>query len=134
MLRCAAFLLVLLSACTTTRELTPADADAAVIQRLDVDRAWRVLEGEALRGFVVRFADPKLPRRCSYSVRNELQQELGTIDEHGRAWRFVPHQREPDWVATSTLARGAAAILRADGDLKLEPVDVATLRAEAAAR
>lgn len=134
MFRCAAFLLVLLAACTTTRELTPVGADAAVIQRLDVDRAWRVLEGNALRGFIVRFADPKLPQRCSYSVRNELQQELGTIDEHGRAWRFVPHQREPDWVTTSTLARGAAAILRAGGEVKLEPVDVAILRAEADAR
>ena len=44
-------------------------------------------------------------------MRNPWQQELGTIDAQGRAWRFVPHEREARWVGTGTLAEGARAIL-----------------------
>ena len=33
------------------------------------------------------------------------------IDAHGRAYRYMPHQREPAWVGTGTIAQGAGAIL-----------------------
>ena len=121
------------AACTTTHELSTINADKAVVQRLDPDRAWRVLEGETLRGFVVRFVDRQIASRCTYSVRNELQQELGTIDELGRAWRYIPHQREAQWVCTSTLTRDAAELLGAGRDAHLEEVSMDLLRAPAAA-
>jgi hypothetical protein len=126
-------LLSLEAACTTTHELSTVNADKAVVQRLDPAQAWRVMDGEALRGFVVRFVDPKLATRCSYSVRNELQQELGTIDELGRAWRFIPHQREAQWVCTSTLIKGSAELLGASPKAHLEEVSMESLRAAPAA-
>ena len=114
--------------CTTTRESVLVNADGALVQRLDPQCAWRVLEGGLSRGFVVRFVDRTTPTRCSYSVRNELQQELGLIDELGRAWRFVPHQREAEWVGTSTLSKGAAQLLGAGPGACLEEVDLELLR------
>lgn len=121
-------------ACTTTRELEPVNVDTAVVQRLDPERAWRVIEGGTLRGYVVRFVDRKVATRCSYSVRNELQQELGTIDELGRAWRFVPHQREASFVCTSTLTRGVSELLRTGPATKLEEVELDLLRTPSDAR
>lgn len=110
------------------------NVDKAVVQRLDPERAWRVIEDGNLRGYVVRFVDRKLATRCSYSVRNELQQELGTIDELGRAWRFVPHQREASFVCTSTLTRGASELLRTGPATKLEEVELDLLRTPPQAR
>ncbi len=124
----------LAGACTTTHEMSTINADMAVVQRLEPDHAWRVIDGDKLRGFVVRFVDSKLATRCSYSVRNELQQELGTIDELGRAWRFIPHEREAQWVCTSTLTRGAARLLDAGTDTHLEEVSMDLLRAAVDAR
>ncbi len=115
-------------ACTTVIETEPINADEAVVQRLDPERAWRVVDNGTLRGYVVRFVDRKVATRCSYSVRNELQQELGTIDELGRAWRFVPHQREASFVCTSTLTRGAAELLRTGPATALEEVALDLLR------
>ena len=117
-------------ACTSAREEAPINADTALVQRLDPQRAWRVLDSGQTVGFVVRFADPALPTRCSYSVRNTLHQELGTIDELGRAWRFVPHQREAVWVVTSTLSVGSARILGASESASLVPVDIDELRGQ----
>ncbi|MEO6708526.1 MAG: hypothetical protein ABI054_10430 [Planctomycetota bacterium] len=116
------------ASCTSTHELATINADKAVVQRLDPDCAWRVLDGGTLRGYVVRFVDPAIATRCSYSVRNELQQDLGTIDELGRAWRFVPHQREAQWICTSTLTRGAAELLGASPQANLEEVSLELLR------
>ncbi|HUR27559.1 MAG TPA: hypothetical protein VM509_05185 [Planctomycetota bacterium] len=117
------------ASCTTTHELSTVNAETAIVQRLDPEKAWRVLDGGNLRGFVVCFADPKRPGRRTYSVRNELHQELGTIDELGRAWRFVPHQREAQWVCTSTLVHGATALLEAGSGALLEEVALDVLRA-----
>lgn len=122
-----ACLVAALGACTTSSEMQPINADEAVVQELHPDRAWRVVEGGSLRGYVVRFADANQPGRCCFSVRNELQQELGSIDELGRVWRFVPHQREAQWVCTSTLTRGAARLLGTGEASLLEPVELDSL-------
>jgi hypothetical protein len=55
--------------------------------------------------------DPSAPAHHYYSVRNALEQELGSIDAQGRAWRFEVHQRDAHLVATGTLLDGARAIL-----------------------
>ena len=59
-----------------------------------------------------------------YSVRNAYHQELGSLDEHGRAWRFVPHQREAEWVGTGTLVEGARKILELGPGADLEEVEL----------
>lgn len=118
-------------ACTSSREDAPVNADTALVQRLHPQRAWRVLDGGQIVGFVICFVDPRLATRCSYSVRNTLHQELGTIDELGRAWRFVPHQREAEWVTTSTVTLGSARILGASESASLEVVDLDELRRQA---
>lgn len=111
-------LCVLFTGCETSRETTPAGIDLAVARAMQPVRAWRASAGGRALGTVVLYeasVDPDAPTGRYYSVRNGFQQELGTIDAQGRAWRFVPHQREAVWVATGTLAAGVAAILDEDG-------------------
>jgi hypothetical protein len=105
--------LLALVSCESTTDTAPAGFSRAIVSSAEPVRAWRVVaEGREL-GAVVQFdASPGSAGRY-YSVRNPWQQELGTIDAQGRAWRFVPHEREARWVATGTLAEGAAAILEA---------------------
>jgi hypothetical protein len=121
-------LCTLSSACTTTREQIPVNAESAVVQRLRPERAWRVVDADQTIGFVVSFVDPARSTRCSYSVRNPLHQELGTIDELGRTWRFLPHQRDAEWVCTTTLRDGTARLLGASAGACLEEVGLDELR------
>jgi hypothetical protein len=58
-------------------------------------------------------------RRSFYSVRNELDQAIGLIDVHGRAYRFRPHQAEAEWLGTGTVLEGAQRILGSDGPCEL---------------
>ena len=83
-----------------------ATGGTALIVRSEALRAWKVVENDEDLGSVVLYARPEeehQPRRQFYAVRNPHGQELGTIDGLGRAWHFVPHQREPDWVTTGTV-------------------------------
>jgi len=90
--------------------MAPAGFSRAIVSSAEPVRAWKIVaEGREL-GAVVQF-DGSGGEGRYYSVRNPWQQELGTIDAQGRAWRFVPHEREARWVATGTLAVGARAIL-----------------------
>ena len=106
---------VLAGSCETTRETSAAGTHLAVVQAAEPARAWRVLAGDRELGSVVMYAagETEGPTGRFYSVRNPWQQELGTVDALGRAFRFVPHEREARWVATGTLAECAAAILAA---------------------
>lgn len=105
-----------LPGCRVAREPAPARIDQARPIQLVAQRRWRVEDQGHLLGFVLEFESaPEHDRpagRC-FSVRNELEQELGLIDGLGRAWRHQLHEREPVWVATGTLLEGALAILRA---------------------
>ena len=107
---------LMLSGCETTSETNPAGLHMAVVTSQHPVRAWKVVEDGRELGAVVQYdaADnPDAPTGRFYSVRNPWQQELGTIDAQGRAWRFVPHEREARWVGTGTLVEGAGAILSA---------------------
>lgn len=113
-----AVLCALYAGCETTREAAPAGIELAVARAMQPVRAWRASAGGRALGTVVLYEsrdEPEGPTGRYYSVRNGYQQELGTIDAQGRAWRFVPHEREARWVATGTLAEGVAAILDGDG-------------------
>lgn len=77
-------------------------------------RAWNVMSASGPVGVVVHFQAPGNKQEGFYSVRNQWSQDLGMIDQLGRAWAFKPHEREADWIGTGTLAAGAARILGED--------------------
>jgi len=109
-------------ACRTTVAEAPAGIAAAQPLVLEPQRQWRLLDGDRCVGVVVCFAtrvDALNPARHYYSVRNELHQELGTIDAHGRAWRFEPHQSAPRFLGTGALLDGARAVLGASSHAQL---------------
>ncbi len=120
----------LLGSCETTTETDPAGLHLAVVKATHPVRAWEVREGGRVVGTVVQYdeaEDPEAPAGRFYSVRNPWQQELGTVDAMGRAWRFVPHEREARWVSTGTLAEGAGAILDASVPIELVEVPIEAL-------
>lgn len=107
-----------LAGCRTAVHEQPVGVDQAKPIVLEARRLWRLVDGGQVLGVVVRFetADgAQDPTRHYYSVRNALQQELGTIDGHGRAWRFEPHEREPRFVGTGKLLDGVRQILGVAG-------------------
>lgn len=111
-----------LVACRVAREESPAGIAQARPIPLSVQRTWRVEQQGVLLGYVVELESARegdRPVGRCFSVRNELQQELGLIDGLGRAWRFELHQREPRWVATGTVLEGARAILGVETEATL---------------
>lgn len=83
------------------------DAEVSLLQ---ATRAWEVVEGGRVVGNVVEFEE-RVGEYRFFSVRNTLQQELGLVDIHGRAWRYRAHVEEPEWLCTGTILDGASAIL-----------------------
>lgn len=128
----ALVLLAALPACVVTEERDQAMASGgnAVITRTEAVRAWIVMDGNESVGTVVMYAKAENlddPTQQFYSVRNSLHQELGTVDGLGRAWRFVPHQRDPDWTTSGSVVQGARAILGAGSDAELVEVSLEEL-------
>jgi hypothetical protein len=120
---------VALAACTSTQVEQPIGIELNQPVHTEPVRAWRLVASDTTLGYVVQFADPADagPERQFFSVRNPWQQELGTIDRFGRAWRFVPHAAEPEWLSTGTVLAGAAAILSAPAAAVLEDVPLSVL-------
>jgi hypothetical protein len=87
-------------------------------------RVWEVLDDGQLLGYVTRQESPEAPDRAIYSVRNEWDQEVGMVDVLGRAWRYVPHAEEADWLGTGTLVEGAGKLLHARGEPLLVELDL----------
>lgn len=108
-----ALLVVGASACRTTKTSTPPGLADAVVLRSHAVRAWDVIDGAQRAGSIVRFEEPGAEGRAWYSVRNVYAQELGIVDVEGRAWRYRPHQREPEWLGSGTVLAGAVRILSA---------------------
>lgn len=128
----AVTVLLALAACTTHEQREPADLSNVYVEHSEAVRAWRVLEGPNMLGFVVQFADPEDPddqSRRFFSVRNPFQQELGMIDGLGRVWRFQPHQREAQLLGSGTVAEGARRILGASDSATLFEAPLSDLRA-----
>ena len=106
---------LLAGGCIVSERRGPLDSEStAVIRRGVPSRAWRVMAGEREVGCVVFFESTAWPEDSLYVVRNPWQQDLGVIDSKGRAYRYVPHLEEPQWVGTGTVAEGAARVLHAD--------------------
>ena len=74
-------------------------------------RVWEIYSGDELAGRIVLFQAQGAARDSVYTVRNPWQQDIGLIDGLGRAYRYVPHQREPSWVGSGTVAQGVERIL-----------------------
>jgi hypothetical protein len=89
-------------------------------------RAWELVQDGKVLGTLVEFEELYGGRRF-FSVRNADQQELGLVDEHGRAWRFVPHARDSEWLGSGTIFEGARRILGTSRKLAVFEVDLETL-------
>lgn len=112
--------------CETTTHSVPVLGDFN-IAHTSATRGWLVLEEGEVIGELVRF-DEAEGGRFFYSVRNSLHQEFGLIDEAGRAYRFKPHQAEPDWVGTGAVLAGVRQILGSNEASELREVDIAELK------
>ena len=116
--------------CRTTVDVAPPGVDSREVLQGVPHRAWLLLDGDAILGTVVQFADPRWPQdpgRHFYSVRNPWQQEMGHVDAFGRTWRFVPHAAEPVWLCTTTLLDGVQRVLEAPASARLHEVPPASL-------
>lgn len=120
-----------LAACKTQKTEEPAGSSLHQIEKLTAVRAWNVLEAGGRVGSIVLYADPEAPNDASkhyFSVRNTFQQELGSLDGLGRAWKFSPHQREARSIGSGTVLDGARKILGLGPDCELVEVELAALR------
>ena len=130
LLLCATSLAALGACRTTTSESLPGPKHLEITRTLAV-RAWELWEEGRLLGTIVRFEDPGDPRKAFLSVRNRERQELGIVDVEGRAWRYRPHQREPEWLGTGTVLAGARRILGAGEGARMIEVGVEKLKSPA---
>lgn len=114
-----------------TEQIAPPEQNQPVI---GVNEAsWRVTSDGELVGFVRRYAtrpdDQAAPGEAGvgpwFAVQNPWSQELGMIDELGRAWRLRPHRSGPEWVGTGTIVDGVAEVLDLSGEIFLEPLESA---------
>lgn len=87
-----------------------------------LQKTWEVRSGLELHGFVARYASQDVPPRTYFLVQNRERQDLGLIDSFGRAWRYLAHERESEWVTTGTVLQGARAILSAGPEATLVEV------------
>ncbi len=75
-------------------------------------RTWEILDGEGeVIGLLVFFEVRGSPADSIYMVRNVWHQDLGLIDAHGRAFRYLLHHREPAWIGCGTVLEGVGRIL-----------------------
>ena len=125
----AALLALGLEACETSHSTRIVPPGVALVTKTEATRCWLVIEAGERRGWVVQFEDPQDAEREYFSVRNLHHQELGTLDDLGRAWRFVPHGREAEWIGTGTVLEGARGILDLGSEVELEEVPLSELRA-----
>ena len=115
----------LLGSCITRTTSKP-DFGHAEARQADPVGAWRVLEGGQVRGYVVRFVEERGSQVVLTSVRNVHNQDMGWIDDEGRAWRYRLHG-DPDWVGTGSVLQGTRWILGLDVGAELEPTDIKDL-------
>ncbi len=101
-----------LGSCISTTRSQPVGIDRAVITSIPVSRAWIVQQNGQTLGSVVRYSERGSDGRFLYVVRNLWDQDLGVVDEGGRAWRRVPHE-EDRWIGTGTVVQGVQQILDA---------------------
>lgn len=107
------------TACITTETRGSFVPQPASIKRNEPVQAWNALSNEIVLGIVIHYANADAAEDSVFVVRNVWQQDLGFVDGLGRAWRFQPHEREPAWVGSGTLAQGVERILCAPASCTL---------------
>jgi hypothetical protein len=118
--------------CRSETTSSPVHLDAAVVSHARAVSAWEVWDDKRCVGSVVRYDDVDRPSRGYYSVRNRDQQALGLVDFDGRAWRYRPHQRDPEWIGTGTVAHATSWILGCSEDCELVPVALDSVERDSA--
>lgn len=113
-------------ACTTTTATAPPGLQNAVVHSVPVERAWIVSEGGTVVGSFLRYGESVGSQRFLYVVRNVHHQDLGMVDQLGRAIRYRPHA-EPEWLGTGTLQQGVCRVLGLGQDAELREVHPAEL-------
>ena len=113
-----------LASCRTTESKRPVQPESPVVHRAAAERAWDVLVGGDLVGHVVHFSSEDAPEQSVYMVRNDYDQDLGWVDHLGRAYRLLPHHRDPAWVGTGTVSQGVERILRIEGEATMVEVSL----------
>ena len=108
-----------LAACRTTQSERPSTPDPAILYRAQAQRAWDVTCAGEPAGSVVYFATEAAPEQAVWVVRNAWGQDLGWIDSLGRAYRLLPHHKDPAWVGTGTVQQGVERILGTAGECTL---------------
>jgi hypothetical protein len=124
-----------LTGCVATTTSQPVGLDRAVLHSIPVSRAWIVVEDGETLGSVVRYSERGSAGRFLYVVRNIWDQDLGVIDERGRAWRRVPHE-EDRWIGTGTVVQGVRQVLDSGSraqmiERPIDDVEAATASARA---
>lgn len=99
-----------LGSCLTTSTSQPAGLDRAILTSIPVSRAWIVQEDGQTLGSVVRYSGAGNDGQFLYVIRNLWDQDLGVIDERGRAWRRIPHE-DDRWIGSGTVVQGVRQIL-----------------------
>ncbi|MFN0242112.1 MAG: hypothetical protein ACKVWV_04400 [Planctomycetota bacterium] len=116
------------TACRTSTTRSEESAPGLTIARAMPVRAWAVRSGERTLGSLVRYEDPVDPSRALFVVRDHEQHDLGLVDVHGRAWRYVLHSREPKLLGTGTVAHATALIFAIEGEIELVELAIDDLR------
>jgi len=100
-----------LGGCVTTETRRPVLTQSEMRVGLP-SRAWEVLDqnGDNV-GIVVLFQAAGL-LEPAYMVQNVWHQDLGRVDQLGRAFRYVPHAEEALWIGSGTLTEGVEGILQ----------------------
>ena len=109
------------SGCIRRTVSSPDFGDAEARHALASD-GWRVWAEDRLAGYLVRFDELGGGGATLISVRNAHNQDLGWIDEQGRAWRYRLHA-DPEWIGTGSRAMGAGLILGLANLPRLEAVE-----------
>ncbi len=120
-------LALLLPGCVSETTSSPdyGDLDA---RQSTAQGTWMVMDGQKAAGFVVRFEEKGDKGTVLLSVRNPNNQDLGWVDQLGRAWRYRPHE-DPEWVSTGSTLQGVRHILELGENTRLEACDLADLPA-----
>lgn len=91
----------------------PARGEYELVRALP-ERRYEVLLDGARVGLALRFRAEGLGGRGWTVVQNPWGQDLGLLDEHGRAWRYRPFGQEPELLGACATAEGVARILEFD--------------------
>ena len=94
------------------------------VRTASATRMFSVEHGGSARGFVVLFESQASPTDAVYVVQNVHQQDLGVIDSLGRAFRYLPHENEPRWLGSGSIARGVQRILNTRAVPEMHELDL----------